>query len=220
MSHSTQNWTNFFTDFNVYTNSLRLQIFIDTLLEYGSYFENPSYLEIASGSGATVQILRDIGLKVDATDVDDKVLTHLNQYLRHHNFNIPAFKLNVLESDPSTIDHYDISFHQGLLEHFSDQEIITALTYQSKISNCVVFDVPNNRDKIQHYGDERFLTLRQWKLLIDQSNLNIVEVRGRMFPKIATLLPHMLHKSKRNSFIKYLQKKLGSSYVFVCKPKA
>lgn len=212
-AHDTGEWHNFFSDFNVYTNSVRLKVFIDAIMKVAP--RNKPILEVGSGSGATARILADIGYSVYATDYDEKVVQRLRK-----ESNFPEERMTVQQMDMLDIKYekkkFGAVFHQGLLEHFEDENIVRTLTEQARVADWVVFDVPNNRDSEQHYGDERFLPLSHWKRLIEKAGLELVEYQGRMTPVWTYLLPHAFFTNKGGIF-SLVGRKLGKAYVFVCK---
>jgi len=61
-----------------------------------------------------------------------------------------------------------------VLEHYSDEDIVRALAEQKRIAGAVVIDVPNARGKIGDYGDERTITYRRWRQIIQSVGLKIV----------------------------------------------
>jgi glycosyltransferase involved in cell wall biosynthesis/2-polyprenyl-3-methyl-5-hydroxy-6-metoxy-1,4-benzoquinol methylase len=64
---------------------------------------------------------------------------------------------------------YDVIFHQGVLEHFSDEEIRAILAQQLEIGRQVVFSVPSVYYPYEkEFGNERNLSLEAWeKILTD-----------------------------------------------------
>jgi len=213
--HDTKDWHKFFSDFNVFTNSIRLKPFIEAITAVASR-EKP-ILELGSGSGATARILADMGYTVIATDIDNEVVKTLQTTSYY-----PEARLRVEQMDMLDIKHEPKSagviIHQGLLEHFEDEIIINTLKEQARVADWVVFDVPNNRDHEQHYGDERFLSYAEWKELTQQAGLEIVSYYGRMVPRWVYFLPYALFTNKRGIF-SWLGKATGKAYIFVCKAK-
>lgn len=59
---------------------------------------------------------------------------------------------------------YDVIFHQGVLEHFSDDEIREILSQQLAIGRRVVFSVPSVFYPFEkEFGNERNLSLEEWE---------------------------------------------------------
>ena len=80
---------------------------------------------------------------------------------------------------------FDVSYSNGVLEHFSDEEIVETLKQQMNISKYVIFGIPstyfNMNEKM--LGNERGLTLDEWKNLIHKANGKIFEIKKRFKPK-------------------------------------
>lgn len=80
---------------------------------------------------------------------------------------------------------FDVSYSNGVLEHFSDEEIIETLKQQMNISKYVIFRIPstyfNMNEKM--LGNERGLTLDEWKNLIHKANGKIFEIKKWFKPK-------------------------------------
>lgn len=215
VTHDTAGWSEFFDTFNVYTNSIRLKPFIDVLCKYVDPAK-PA-LELGAGSGATAKILADIGFHVYATDYDAKVLERLRAVITY-----PESRVSIQQADMNHLEfgdkQFSIVYHQGLLEHFSDDVIVNALCQQKRIADWVIFDVPNNRDDEQHYGDERFLSKAHWETLINKSGMELVEYSGRMCPAWTYIFPHALFTNKGGIF-SVLGKMVGKAYIFVCRER-
>jgi SAM-dependent methyltransferase len=211
--HDTKDWHKFFSDFNVFTNSIRLKSFIDCITRTTD--REKTILELGSGSGATARILVDMGYTLVASDVDEEVVKRL----RAASY-FPETRLRVDQVDMLNIKYENKSYgtiiHQGLLEHFSDDMISKTLKEQARVADWVVFDVPNDRDNEQHYGDERFLSLNQWKKLIEGAGLTIVDYRGRMVPRWTYLFPHTFFTDKPGIWSE-LGRRFGKAYIFICK---
>lgn len=211
--HDTKDWHKFFSDFNVFTNSIRLKSFIDAIAEVAD--PQKPILELGSGSGATARILADMGYSVLATDIDGEVVKGLKETSYY-----PEDRLRVDQLDMLNIHHPEKSagviFHQGLLEHFEDEAILKTLKEQARAADWVVFDVPNDRDNEQHYGDERFLSYKQWKKLIEDAGLTLVDYKGRMTPRWTYVFPHAMFLNKPGIW-SWLGKRFGKAYIFICR---
>lgn len=57
-----------------------------------------------------------------------------------------------------------IIFHQGLLEHFSDDEILAMLSEQLRVSSAVIATVPSHEYIFKEglRGDERLMPIEDW----------------------------------------------------------
>ena len=72
---------------------------------------------------------------------------------------------------------FDVAFSNGVLEHFTDDEIIKILMEEMRIADIVIFGVPIkyfNDDEFMH-GDERYLTREEWRTLITKAKRKVIE---------------------------------------------
>lgn len=198
----------FFDGWTAFNTAKVQKILIETILKYTS--SNDKILEIGAGSGLTSLLLYYSNRNITISDFDNKVLNKIQNFP----LNISIQKLDMfnLELDNNS---YDCIFHQGLLEHFGDEEIINSLKEQSRVSRLIIFDIPNNKRfcKFQEFGNERFLSVKHWIELIEKSNLQVIEISGRRFSKVFNYLPVFLQD------LKYIRKTFGTASIFVCKAK-
>jgi len=122
-------------------------------------------LEVGCGSGILSGYFSDFGYKVVAVDKDPAVLAYAKRRLTDEMLGMPL----LLERDAFTIAEslaeyapFDASFSQGLLEHFTDEQIVELLRQQLTVAKLVIFSVPSENYPRQEYGDERNLPLPHW----------------------------------------------------------
>ena len=112
--------------------------------------------------------------------------------------------------------YFDTVCHSGVMEHFSDNDIIKILSEQKNISKRVVFTIPNNRNKLtaQHFGNERFLSNKKWVKLIREAGFSNARVFGSYdLPKyLYFVLPGVFFHRKASFWWKYFSR----HSVFVC----
>lgn len=204
----TGKWKGFFDKFSVKNTVLIQRYYIEAILRHTK--KEDILMEIAAGSGYTSIVLFHSGRpNIMCTDIEDKILDDIME--REHNMvvrKVDAFNMGDMAQ-------VDCIFHQGFLEHFSDEENLAILNEQARVSKLVIFDIPNARrwDRTQEYGNERFLYHRMWRKLIEKTNLEIIEESARRMPKIFKYLPYFM--SEHPWFRKYF----GTSSIFVCKSK-
>lgn len=74
---------------------------------------------------------------------------------------------------------YDVILHQGVLEHFSDDEIREILRQQVRISQYVIFSVPSIHYPFEReFGNERLLTLHKWKTILEDFDIEFLTYYG------------------------------------------
>jgi len=202
LENNINDWSSFFNGWSI-IKTIKIQY--DFLNEIINFTNKDSFLlELGSGSGlSSLSLFFSDRKNILVSDIDEKVLININKSIPFLNTkNIDMFNIQISKK-------IDCIFHQGLMEHFSDEDIIRSLTEQSKFAKLIIFDIPNNRrfTKVQEFGNERFLSVRKWSKLIRKSNLRIIKISGRRLPKFLNFL-------QNNYFIK---KFFGTSSIFVCK---
>lgn len=132
------------------------------------YEENPKkILEVGIGTGSMSIFLSFLGFEVTALDNNNKVISKAKQLSKKLNGKVnfilgDAFKLDFKDKS------FDVIFHQGLLEHFSDRQIFELLDEQLRVGNRVVLSVPNNLYKQKDFGNERLLSKAYWDNLLSK----------------------------------------------------
>lgn len=130
------------------------------------------------GTGLMAGYLSKLGLNVTALDLSKKVLSYAEKIAQKSVIISPC---NYEQGDILDLkypkDTFEVSYSNGVLEHFSDEEIITILKKQMEISKYVIFGIPSTYFNINEkmLGNERGLTLNEWKSLIKKSNGKIIE---------------------------------------------
>lgn len=169
--------------------------------------------EVGFGSGMTSILLANLGYRVTALDIDHDVIDLLKGKIGYIN-NLYVQKQDMFNLDNIDDEHFDVMYHQGVLEHFSDEEIVHTLSQQGRVARKVIFDVPNDkrRVKFQLYGNERFLPVRHWVRLIDMAGLRVEKICGRRFAGWTEWLPARM-LSRDCWFARWK----GESNTYVCK---
>lgn len=176
-------------------------------------------LEAGCGSALLSLILADYGFKVTALDFDKNVINYAEKRMC-----LNTLELNFIQGDILKLsqlfknNYFDVVCHSGVMEHFSDNDIIKSLSEQKMISTQVIFSVPNNRNKLtdKHFGDERFLSNRKWLKLIKEAGFSHVKVFGGydlFLPRhIYLILPGIFFRRRISFWWKYFSR----HSLFVC----
>ncbi|MFA5967361.1 MAG: class I SAM-dependent methyltransferase [Patescibacteria group bacterium] len=119
-------------------------------------------LEVGAGTGAMSIFLSQLGLDVTTLDNDPAVLKgaeKARQEFGGHNQIVAgdAFKL------PFPDNSFDLIFHQGLLEHFTNVQIQQLLDEQLRVAPLVILSVPNANYPRRDFGNERLLRKKDWE---------------------------------------------------------
>ena len=137
---------------------------------------NGRILEAGCGSATNSIYLLEKGFFVLCADKDKKILTFAKK-----NANFFGKKPTFVNKDIFDLiypqNYFDVAYSHGVLEHFSNEDIIKLINKQLKIAKYVIFSVPSNffvqKDAIN--GDERFLSRQYWRKLISKSNGTLIE---------------------------------------------
>ena len=214
------NWDDFFKDipFTFFRTSLIQEKYINTILKEIDNIRSVEpdkelkILEIAGGSGYTSIVLHDLlkdkNVAVYYSDLSENLCRAVAS----------KFGLTTLIVDSENIlyeeNSFDIIFHQGFLEHFQNDQIKRFLSEQARVSNVIIFDIPNDKrtSKIQEFGNERFLSNAEWKQLIWESGLSLSYMTARRFSNPwKKYVPKVIYDSE------WFHKAFGESSIFVCK---
>ena len=180
-----QNWGEFFekVPFTFFRTAVLQQKYIETIDKNTAV--DGRLLEIAGGSGYTSAIVADLVRTKKASVVFSDLQPSIVSGVRDTCGSIPNMNFKVADANelPFKDGSFDVIFHQGFLEHFDDQQIISFLREQARVARTIVFDVPNGRrkDKTQESGNERFLSHKRWQELVRCANLIVYETTARRF---------------------------------------
>ncbi len=217
-SSGPQNWPEFLKGVSLFDNAIRLRNFIWTLRRH--FPVGAGLLEVGFGSGTTAVLLADLGYRVTACDIDPELVHRLGS--RYPDW-IAQDRLSVQQADmfqfPWAGKTFDVAFHQGVLEHFPDEEIVAALREQARVARFVLFDVPNHRYGAHPFGDERLHPIRHWRELIRNAGMELVDERGRDFHHWLYCLPHALFSHRALDSLPWFSRQFAVSSIFLCRSK-
>lgn len=157
--------------------------FINKVLKYA---ENGKVIEMGCGTGLMAGYLSKKGLDVIALDLSEHVLKYAEEIAKKSSIISPCkYEVGNILNLKYKKDSFNVAYSNGVLEHFSDEQIIRILKKQLEISQYVIFGIPstyfNMNEKM--LGNERGLTLKEWRHLIDLSGGNIIEQTGFQYYK-------------------------------------
>jgi ribosomal protein L11 methyltransferase (prmA) len=148
------------------------------------YSPNKKIIEAGSGTGILSTYLASLGFDSVAIDIDKDILNLSKKIAKEYGAkNKPKFMIDSILKLNYKNKEFDVSFSNGVLEHFSDKEIIETIKKQLKIANTVVVGIPTKYfdDNEAMYGDERFLKLKFWREIISQADGKIIEEKSCHF---------------------------------------
>lgn len=86
---------------------------------------------------------------------------------------------------------FDVCFHQGVLEHFDEAAIVSAVTEQLRVARRVAFSIPTEHYPQRDFGDERLWPLRVWRRILKP--FRIVDQFGYfLLPGVIRRLNHLV----------------------------
>jgi SAM-dependent methyltransferase len=122
-------------------------------------------LEVGVGSGAQSALLSRLVAPVVTLDNNTSILQRARSNLARfgrgvHPAAADAFRL------PFPARAFGVGISQGLMEHFSDEEITKLVREQLRACRSVVFSVPSAHYPRQDMGNERLMTPAEWRELL------------------------------------------------------
>lgn len=163
------------------------------------YSKNNKLIESGSGTGVLSTYMASLGYDVTGIDIDEDILKLSKKIAKNYNSkNKPNFqKKSIFELDYKKND-FDVSFSNGVLEHFTNEQIIDTLKQQMKIAKIVIFGIPTkyfNQEEAM-YGDERYMSYKFWRNLINDAGGIVLKEKSM----------HYMNKRKRLlNFKKYFR---------------
>ena len=142
------------------------------------YSPNKKVMEAGCGTGIIATYLASLGFDVTEVDIDKKILGLAKKVSKEYiNNAAPKF----VEKDILKLDfkenEFDCIFSNGVLEHFSDKEIVKILSLQLEQARYVIVGIPTtffDPSEALH-GDERFLDNNYWRGLFKKCDAKIIE---------------------------------------------
>lgn len=124
-----------------------------------------------------------LGYSVTSVDIDPKVIDKARAEAARFNGRVDwtvadAFRL------PFPDQSFDLAFHQGLFEHFSNEQIWQMLDEQLRVAKKVIFSVPNQYYPKKDFGNERLMSKKQWDNLLSRYRVvKSTNYSPKRFPK-------------------------------------
>lgn len=139
------------------------------------HFPGKRILEIGTGSGIVCIYFSQLGYNVTGLDRDATVISR-NYALSRRMNGQARFLVGDMFNLPFHEKSFDACYHQGLMEHFDQADIIRALKIQTTVCRRVIFTVPTRLWSGGVRGDERLWIGAYWRRLL--SEFRILDVFG------------------------------------------
>jgi len=122
-------------------------------------------LEIGSGTGVLGSTLALAGAKVISVDNDLEILK-----MAKINASVMGADIEYQLHDAFHLDFPDrafkVAFSEGLIEHYSDEDIAKLVAEHQRVSDVVVISVPLKGSKNVAFGNERWMDMEGWEALL------------------------------------------------------
>lgn len=158
--------------------------FIETCKKH---FGGQRILEIGTGTGLLAIYFSQAGYEVTGMDSDRAVIAG-NTQLNRRFHGRARFLVGDMFNLPFEADAFDSCYHQGLMEHFDEPEIVEALTLQLAVSRKLVFSVPTRMWRGGVFGNERMWSGAYWLQLL--KDFRVTEVSGSAYASFGTRAMH------------------------------
>ena len=148
-------------------------------------YSNKKIIECGSGTSVVSIYLASLGYEATAIDIEDDVIT-LSKRLAKDYYALKDCKpkLKFVKKSIFKLSYpkntFDVAFSNGVLEHFSDGEIVEIIKQQLFVAKTTIIGIPTKyfSPKEAKYGNERVLELSYWRNLIKKSGGIIIEEVG------------------------------------------
>ena len=149
-------------------------------------YSDKNIIECGSGTSVVSIYLATLGYNVTAIDIEDNVIKLAKSLAKdyykavdNYNSQINFVKKSIFDLGYEK-DSFDVAFSNGVLEHFSDDEIIQIIQQQLYVAKTVIVGIPTKYfdSSEAKYGNERVLELSYWRYLIKKAGGSIIEEIG------------------------------------------
>lgn len=170
-------------------------------------------LECGCGTGKFSAYLASLGLNTYAMDLEDAMVEQTKKISKSIS---PKNLVNVFKGDVATIpfenNFFSVTHSSGVLEHYSDKEIVKLINEQLRVSDVCIFSVPTTYFEKKMLGNERFMKRKEWRKIISQSDGKIIKETGYHYKGLKKRILDIIKKPKKIF-------KPIALYVFVLKKK-
>lgn len=149
-------------------------------------YANKNIIECGSGTSVVSIYLASLGYDVTAVDIEDDVIKLSEKLAKDYYETLDNCKPKLSLKKKSIFElgyekeTFDVAFSNGVLEHFTDEEIIQIIKQQLYVAKTTIIGIPTKyfETKEAKYGNERVLKLSYWRKLIRTSGGIIVKEVG------------------------------------------
>lgn len=153
-------------------------------------------LECGCGTGKTTMFLSFIGIECYAIDLEKEMVDSAKKRFKKY-----GCKSKIIQGDikkmPFDNKFFSVTHSSGVLEHYSDEEIIIMINEQLRVSDYCIFSIPTSYFEKKMLGNERFLSRKKWREIINKSNGMIIKETGYHYKTLKNRIFDILRKPKR-----------------------
>lgn len=151
--------------------------FLKQVIKYSN--NGKPILECGCGTGKATVYLASKGIKSYGMDLEETMINQTEELSKRIvPDNLVKTVLGNIKSIPFDEKFFSVTHSSGVLEHYSDEEIIEFINEQLRVSDVCIFSVPTKYFDKKMLGNERFMTRKEWINIIDKSNAKIVKKFG------------------------------------------
>ena len=170
-------------------------------------------LECGCGTGKTAVYLATLGLDSYGMDIENAMVAEtINLSKKLSKNNMVKTIQGDIESIPFKDKYFSVTHSSGVLEHYSDEDIVKYINEQLRVSDYCVFSVPTLYFEKKMLGNERFMKKKQWKTIIEKSNGKIIKISGYHYKTLKKRIIDIIKKPSKLF-------KPKAMYIFVLKEK-
>ncbi len=142
-----------------------------------SYAGDGKLLEAGCGTAVVSSYLAQYQ-NVSAIDLDEKMVDLAKKISKKFFNGKNKIKQGSILELPYKDNTFEVSFSNGVLEHFSDEDIIKVINEQLRVAKYMIFGIPSCYYDPEEaaYGNERFLPKKHWLKLIEMSGAKLLKV--------------------------------------------
>jgi ubiquinone/menaquinone biosynthesis C-methylase UbiE len=206
LSSNDNTWSNLYKDYikkeysnwdQYYNTKMKLKRkFLKQVIKYSK--SGKPILECGCGTGKGSLYFALLGIDTYAMDLEQSMVDDTNNLssIRCPLNPIKAFKGNV-NSIPYKDKFFSVTHSSGVMEHYSDIDIVKMINEQIRVSDYCVFSVPTKYFEKKMLGNERFMTRREWTNIINKSNACVIKKTGYHYKKLNKRIIDIIKKPKR-----------------------
>lgn len=173
-----------------YPQELSINVFVGNLFGQRDFLSEvftpqggKNVLEVATGTSTMSIFGAWLGFTMTSIDINPTIIARAQALAEKL-----QLKINYQVADafalPFPDNSFDTVFHQGLFEHFSDDDIRAMLDEQLRVARRVVFSVPNFLYPTRDLGNERLMRKEAWERILKGYKITrSVYYSPKIFPK-------------------------------------